>query len=427
VSNNHLNFIASTMRSVTLLSTGFLLVGNAHATQSGNISNVSGAILAVCPNSVALPDLQTRCNAVVGAGLPSDIMTQVTSEQTAAQKSAALEMNNMQLNTLSNRIAGLRSGSQSGGLNISGLFLDEAGMPFSSSKMAASSDSFDRLGIFVNGHIGFGDRVTTSNEAGYNLDNHGATIGLDYRFTDNFLMGAAFGYDNSVSRYVNNLGKLEADSYTGAIYASFFTDNGFFVDGVFSGSYQDYQSSRHIEYTVSESINTNALGDNTGDAFNVSMNTGYNFNLKGLTITPHVRVDYTTHQVDALNERGGLGWELHVNEQDFDSLQTAAGVQLSYAWSIPWGVIVPTVSADYIHEFKNDQRNITARFIQDTSNTNFLIATDTPDRDYIIMNAGLSAQFTHGISAFVSYDTVQAHSFVSNHNFTGGVRVELSF
>ena len=402
-----------------------------------NRDSVNNTILTICPQGVVGEELQARCNELIEAGSPTNVLTQVTSEQTASQKSIAMEMNNGQLATLGNRISAIRSGRQGGGLNVSGLMLDSNGNPVSSNqftkwnanpnKAAAGDGDFDRLGVFINGNIGFGDRRTTANEAGYDLDTHGATIGADYRFTDNFLLGMAFGYNNATSGYDNNLGEMEADNYTGAIYGSFFTDEGFFIDGIFSGSHIEYASRRHIQYTLSQAINTNAFGENEGDEFDVAMTTGFNFNYSGLTITPQVRVEYTSSQVDALNERGGQGWALHVDSQDFDSLQTAAGLQFAYAINLPWAVIMPMVRGEYIHEFKNDQRNISAYFSQDPTQTRFNILTDTPDRDYIILNAGMSAQFAHGISAFVSYDTVQAHSYVNNHNFVGGVRVSLPF
>ena len=403
-----------------------------------NQNNVNSTILTICPQNVVGAELQARCNALVTAGSPGNVLTQVTTEQTAAQNTQALEMNNNQRASLSNRISAIRSGRQTGRINITGLMFDNNGTPVSTTqlaklnetfnKAAAGDDSFDRLGVFVNGDIGFGNRRTTTNEAGYNLNTHGVTAGVDYRFTDNFLLGAAFGYNNATSAYFNNLGKMEADSYTGAIYGSFYTEGGFFVDGIFSGSQNNYASKRQIQYSLpSETINTNAFGNNQGDEFNVAMTTGNNFNFGGLTITPQVRVDYTTSHVDALNEQGGLGWALHVNQQHFESLQTAPGLQFAYAISLPWAVIMPMARAEYIHEFKNDSRNINAFFVQDPTQNRFNILTDKPDRDYIIASAGMSAQFAHGISAFVNYDTVQAHSYVNNHNFTGGVRIELPF
>jgi outer membrane autotransporter protein len=157
------------------------------------------------------------------------------------------------------------------------------------------------------------------------------------------------------------------------------------------------------------------------------MTTGFNFNFKGLTITPQIRVNYATSEVDAVKEQQGQGWELNIDQQHFESLQTAPGVRASYAISTPWAVIMPMVRAEYVHEFQNDSRTITAYFLQDSQQRRFNIVTDKPDRDFINLSAGMSAQFAHGLSAFVVYDTIQAQRYVNNHNFTGGVRFQLAF
>lgn len=414
-----------------------------------NQISAGNAISTACSRGGNDPSFQTRCNALArldntqGATILPTILGQVTSEQTAAQNTQSLEMNNNHMSTLSNRISAIRNGRLSGGLQLSGLMLDPNGNATSvtqlaklnrtANKAAAGDSGFDRLGIFVNGNIGFGDRRTTLNEAGYNQDTHGMTTGVDYRFTEHFLLGTAFSYNNARTGYTGNLGNMETDSFSGALYGSFFTDNGFFVDGIFSGSHADYASNRNIQYSIPTdptfSGNTVATGKNQGDEFNFAMTSGFNFNKGGLTITPQVRVDYTSSSVDALNEQGGEGWALHIDQQAFESLQTAAGLQLAYAISLPWAVIIPTARAEYIHEFQNDSRNIRAFYLGD-GNVNkafFNIATDNPDRDFIVAGAGLSAQFAHGISAFVNYDTVQAHSYVNNHNFSGGIRLELAF
>ncbi|SJM93312.1 Putative Outer membrane autotransporter barrel domain protein (modular protein) [Crenothrix polyspora] len=412
-------------------------------------------INAVCSSRNADQNFLDRCDALANArgtteGALSNedlagILKKVTDGQNFAKNNPKKNTNS----TLSNRIAAIRTGRQSGGLQLSGLMFDSNGNPVSlsqlaklntsSNKAAAGDNSFDRLGIFVNGNIGFGDRRTTVNEYGYNQDTHGATAGIDYRFTDHFLLGTAFSYNNTRTGYTNSLGSMDTDSFSGALYGSFFTDNGFFVDGIFSGSHLDYSSKRNIQYTLSTDtkvgglVNTDGTGKNQGTEFNVAMTSGFNFNKGGLTLTPQLRVDYTNTQVGAMDENktNNLkdGWALHVDQQSFESLQTAAGLQLAYAINLPWGVISPMVRAEYIHEFLNDSRNIHVYALGDknTAKINANLKTDNPDRDFIVASAGLSAQFAHGISAFVNYDTVQAHSYINNHNFSGGVRVELPF
>jgi outer membrane autotransporter protein len=78
------------------------------------------------------------------------------------------------------------------------------------------------------------------------------------------------------------------------------------------------------------------------------------------------------------------------------------------------------------HEFENDARTIDARlFLNDTSTSDVLASrTDSPDRDYGRVGAGVSAQFAHGISAFVDYDTLIDLRDVEQHRFTAGGRIE---
>lgn len=433
---------------------------------TGNQIAAGATIDILCPRNIVGAQLQDRCNALIdgraqgsppskaGTGTAagsvtdaqlSSILGSVTSEQTAAQGTNAVEMANNQQGNIGARFAAIRQGRQ-GGLNISGLMLrDSHGNLLSKTELdklssalnplAAGDGSsvFDRLGIFVNGSIDIGDRNTTLNEIGFGVDQYGTTAGIDYRFTDNFIMGAAFGFQHADTEYASSLGSMDSDSFSGSLYGTFYTDNGFYIDGIFSGSSLKYETRRNIEYTVSagstvlDAVRTTAFGNNEGREYNASLNGGYNFNFGGLTLTPQARVEYINTQIDALNETGGRGWALHIDEQEINSLTSALGGQAAYPFSFTWGVLIPTLRAEWVHEFMNGNRTITAHFMQDPSKTRFNILTDSPDRDFMYLGAGLSAQFTHGISAFVNYETLLAHKFASNHSFTGGVRFELDF
>jgi outer membrane lipase/esterase len=413
---------------------------------------VDNAIKDACFSGAVGGRLQLHCNAYNSAfpiaANPEDSDTQrgqlrtkilwaTTSTQSSTPNTQSSEMNNNQIATINNRMAGLRNGIQGGGVQVSGTVLDSNGNPVAIGQSTQSNNTpsigdLDRLGVYINGKIGFGDRRLTENELGYNQDTHGVTAGVDYRFTDHFLLGTSFSFDHASARYFHDVpgsfGDMKTDSYSGALYGSFFTDNGFFVDGLFSGSNANYTTNRKIQYAIpGDSIDTIAKSKNQGTEYNLAVTGGYNYYKGGFTITPQVRVDYKNNQVDALDEQGGDGFGLHTDGQSFESLQTAAGLQLSYAWSTPWGVISPMVRAEYIHEFENDSRIIQSYFLEDQRQKRFNILTDRPDRDYIVASAGVSAQFAHGISAFVNYDTIQAHSYINNHSFSGGIRAELPF
>jgi outer membrane lipase/esterase len=438
-------------RRTLLMSSAFFLSITANAGQ--NQFAVDHAIKDACNSGGATRELLARCTNYISAfpippdpdtitrrgGQRTTILWATTSTQSSATNTQSSEANNNQIATINNRITGLRNGTQGGGLQINGTATDKDGKPVtlgnggkaSTTKIPGILD--DRLGIYINGKIGFGDRILTDNELGFNQDTHGATVGMDYRFTDHFLLGTTFSYNYANARFFHEIpgpfGNLKTETYSGAIYASYFNDNGFFVDGIFSGSNANYQTNRRIKYDIASDpdFNTTASSGNQGTEYNLAMTSGFNFRKAGFTITPQIRVDYKDTSVDALNETGGQGYALHTDGYSFKSLQTAPGLQLSYAYSTPWAVIVPMVKAEYIHEFENDSRVFTSYFLQDVRQKRFNIITDRPDRDYIVASAGISAQFMHGISAFVNYDTIQAHSYINNHSFSGGIRAELPF
>ena len=120
---------------------------------------------------------------------------------------------------------------------------------------------------------------------------------------------------------------------------------------------------------------------------------------------------------------------MRVNDQDVKSLSTVLGVQGSYAWSTNFGVLLPQVLFGWQHEFEDDSRIIRATFINDTTNggkgTTIKVPTDRPDRDYFNLGLGLSAQFPHGISSFIYYQTVLAYEDLTENSFVGGLRIAL--
>jgi hypothetical protein len=50
--------------------------------------------------------------------------------------------------------------------------------------------------------------------------------------------------------------------------------------------------------------------------------------------------------------------------------------------------------------------------------------TDDPDRNYLRLRFGTSAQFQNGVVGFVDFGTLLAHSEWSSHTISAGVRME---
>jgi outer membrane autotransporter protein len=329
------------------------------------------------------------------------------------------------------RLAALRRGSR--GITTEGLSLAVDGQPLPLTRLASLSPMlertaqaggdrptvFRRLGIFLNGQGNFGDQRARGQEPGFNFHTAGATLGVDYRFTEQFILGAAFGYLSTASDFDAAAGDFSGRGFSASAFGTYYLGDRFYVDLVATYGWNDYDTTRNIPLP-----GVTARGETDGTQFALSVGGGYNFNLGGLTVGPVARVDYIKVDIDGFRESGAGIFDLDVASQTATSVTTALGGRLSYAISMPWGVLVPAVHAEWQHEFDGDSRLVTGSLVADPLHTVFAVQTTRHGRDYANVGAAVSATFAAGTSAFISYDAVVGRDDFSSHGFTAGVRVE---
>ena len=227
--------------------------------------------------TAAQNDLIDRCGEMVRNGQRQihfdetrDALLKLASEEVATQGTNAVETARTQLTNVSARLAALRGGAT--GMSLQGLAFNMNGktlpgtmlaslLPSGLSSDVASADEptifrklgssthgqtfrdtgwgglvsqsvsggaagaekpalFSRLGIFINGTLTLGDKDTTSKEAGFDFHTLGVTAGVDYRFTDNFVLGAAFGFasTNAAIDRSGGGGNLDTDEFSFSLY-----------------------------------------------------------------------------------------------------------------------------------------------------------------------------------------------------------------
>ena len=291
----------------------------------------------------------------------------------------------------------------------------------------AAGEPTGRLGGFLNLSHNSGDKSTTAREDGFDFKNNGVTAGLDYRFSDGFVAGVALTYGKTDATIASALGS--ADSKTGAVsaYGSWYSGK-FYLDAHLSYSRNDYDTVRNIvvaSQTAIPGFNTAATGSTKGNQYTAVLGAGYDIDRGSLLVTPYGRLGFLKLKIDAYTEsEPNHGLALDVGGQSLKSLQSALGLKIAMTSSTAFGVVVPFVSLEWNHEFDNDTRSLTAKYTNDPFNNFFAIPTDTPDRNYGTLSAGVSAQFRNGLSGFATVSTVQGLKDVKNHGFAIGLRKE---
>jgi outer membrane lipase/esterase len=361
------------------------------------------------------------------AGL-ADVLGKLSQAQEGSKGNTAVETAPHQFRVVAGRLASLRRGGPSISLNDFKLNVD--GKAISAAQLirldekgggaSADANGSSRFGVFLNGNGSFGSRDPTDREVGFDFHTGGVTAGVDYRFTDNLILGVAFNYLRTDADMNSFLGDVATRGYGGLLYGTYYL-GAFYVDASGGFTWNNYDTNRNIVYPT---VDRTATGSTSGQEYTANVGTGYDLSLAGFTITPFGRMEYRNLAAEGFTESGALGWDLMIRGQRVQSLRSALGLQVGHSFSVPFGVLVPQVRGEWVHEYKNGSRSITATFVNDPFGTAFFIPTDTPSRNFASLAAGISGVFAKGYSAFVNYETFLGLTHETNHQFTGGVRLE---
>jgi uncharacterized protein YhjY with autotransporter beta-barrel domain len=422
-------------------------------------------------------NLFANCTAIIGthgggvdaAGL-KETLDAISGKQTTAQQRTGVQFAGAQFTNIGARLAQLRQGvSGAGGASFAGLDLgvpsgNGLGELFGALKDATgyqggsgassvtggggSADNNDisattRLGYFINGSLRRGSQDTTTYETPFDFKSTNITAGVDYRFNDRFIFGAAIGRSDGSTVFSDGSGRLDSRSNLASLYGTFFKE-AFYVDLIGTYGHITYDAARTTDFAIDTStpdVPTNCSGgecsvDTNGatsaNQLAFSGNIGYSFSQGALTYGPDIAIGYTRIKVNGFTESdpNESGLAMVFGEDTGESLLAKAGGHISYAIKTPFAVILPEARAHFVHEFKNDQRALSVHFSDDPDAgtpsgpvSNFVVFTDPPDRSYYDWAAGISAQFAFGISAYADYNAVTS-SDQRIHEFALGLRFE---
>jgi outer membrane lipase/esterase len=375
----------------------------------------------------------------------ADGLQHIATEEFATSGQLGTEVGSNRINIGINRLVEVRRGAK--GFNIAGLTPDSNALlaantqwpdSYSGERGGAAGDNeaWDKLGVFITGNYSTGDRDETSRTDSFDFDTYGTTIGMDYRFTENLILGAAVTYNNVSSDFDKRStvpgGGVDADGWGGFVYGTYYQDR-FYIDGLAGYAKSDYDVKRKISITNNndlvfdgEDIKASVKGSPDSDDYIASIGGGYHFGQGALSYGPYGRLTYLKVEVDDYKESGAgeFGLNLDVDGQDWKSVTSVLGGQISYASSQNFGVVMPQGRLAWVHEYEDDSTKMKATYIDDPRKNTLLAVTDDPDSDYFELGVGVSAVFKNGVQAFFNYDTVMGMDDFTIHMFTLGGRWE---
>ena len=395
-------------------------------------------------------DLLAKCNGIRiqtptnGVAQQVDALEELIPDDFAVARTQTLLFANTQYASIMDRLIALRGGAK--GLSLAGLnvIVDGKLVPLAQLEDmvkqffggGASADEpggllSDKWGIWFRGNFSFGEKDQNATSPAFDADQWAFVGGLDYRVSNNAVLGAALSYGSSSVDFAADDGALDTDSFALSLYGSAYAAKNFYFDGILNISNSSYDADRNITYVDGSGlVSADAQGDTDGLTWSGGLSAGYDFLLGGLTISPNLGFFYIDTTIDGFTESGADGLNLIYDEQKFKSLTGNAGVRLTYAWNVSWGVLLPHLRVDYVRKFEDDVDVFGVRFANDpnaASTPPVLVETDNPDQSYWRLAAGFSAQFKHGISGYIEYQRLESFEFISFQDVSIGLRFQRSF
>lgn len=348
------------------------------------------------------------------------VLQGLAAEEVITMGTMNIEINGIQMNNLNAHVNGLHQGSM--GMRFAALPAKKLAANGQKTGGGASA-SKNGIGFFMNAKAKRGDKDTTTRESGFNYNAYGLTGGMDFRLNNMVVMGIAAGYGTINADYKGSGGYMDMEGYSLSVFGTLYKQNQYYIDGIVNLTRNNFDSRR--TFVDPNSISQTAVTDTNGDTLTVGLGIGYEHNDGNWTIGPFARLNYTRVQIDAFAETGAGPWGVQFDEQNINSFEGIVGMQVSKTISKPWGVLVPQLRVELIHQFENDSRVVNSRFVgavQNSITTNLLQPTDEPDRNYFNISLAASAQFSHGRSAYVQYTGLVGLSTVSAHGIELGIR-----
>ena len=199
-----------------------------------------------------------------------DVLRWFTNEEVSTAGTLATNTTNTQVVNIIARLTTLRNG-------ISGFSVAGLRMPRQAKKALAQTDvgrldghrrggsagneleaakGFSKLGGFVNGALGFGSRDPTTFEDAVDFDTASITAGVDYRLSNQTVIGAALGYSQLDSTYDGARsvvsGSVDSTGYSLSLYGLYEIQK-YYFDGLLSYGRNDYDFVRRIAYPSQQS------------------------------------------------------------------------------------------------------------------------------------------------------------------------------
>jgi outer membrane autotransporter protein len=293
--------------------------------------------------------------------------------------------------------------------------------PFKIDGVAGGSISgVKQLSFYITADSKDGRRELTSNSLGFDFKGKTLLLGLDFQFSDSLFIGTSFsGIDNKSDFDLlgsQSAGSRDINTQTWVINVAKYWNENWALQSQLSFS-------KHEMDSVRNSFGNRFVANTNSDNQALMAEFLYTANFKGWRVTPSLGLTYLSGAIDEYQETiaVGTGQAVSIASQDITSLSADFSVQIDRAFLMDWGVLIPSLRLSLNNEFEDDVNRANVTLVNRSTTAPI---GDGIDKSTTNIDMGVSGQFTHGWSGFMSYRQLSGHQYLTIKTFSMGVRLE---
>ncbi|MGK0381736.1 MAG: outer membrane autotransporter protein [Flavobacteriales bacterium] len=293
--------------------------------------------------------------------------------------------------------------------------------PFKIDGVAGGSISgVKQLSFYITADSKDGRRELTSNSLGFDFKGKTLLLGLDFQLSDSLFIGTSFsGIDNKSDFDLlgsQSAGSRDINTQTWVINVAKYWNENWALQSQLSFS-------KHEMDSVRNSFGNRFVANTNSDNQALMAEFLYTANFKGWRVTPSLGLTYLSGAIDEYQETiaVGTGQAVSIASQDITSLSADLSVQIDRAFLMDWGVLIPNLRLSLNNEFEDDVNRANVTLVNRSTTAPI---GDGIDKSTTNIDMGVSGQFTHGWSGFMSYRQLSGHQYLTIKTFSMGVRLE---
>ena len=192
---------------------------------------------------------------------------------------------------------------------------------------------------------------------GYN--GYGISMGVDYAFSDRFLVGVSHGTESGQGGFERIDGASAMGTSTTSLYANYLSADYRYLDAMISFTSSRFGDFRQIALGANP---INAVAEHQSKMFSLVAESGMDLSTGPAHTQLFGSVSYSDFAVNGFREEGAGALNLEVDERTLRTLDAAVGLRSAMSLDVGNGTLTPQLSASVLRRFELSGSDLRVRF-----------------------------------------------------------------